>query len=361
MSGGYLHGWVDADSEWVRVECNADGELFVDQAGLFENPPTEDEADKGPSSEWAFDHAANVAAHHAKYTDADSRAAIGDAMDDNGYLTRALNCSYEGFTNLAYWDLRLGAGDNYRITMNKLWSAKHLYIFSKTIGGTFVAFNIYVHNGTDWIRLISEDTIQGFMSLYLKNPPIEDSANTAPTSEWAFDHNANANAHHTPPTAGDFNHQDLASRGVDDHHAKYTDLEAQQANNLDGDLYHTIPGTHFKPTYPKTTSVSHWANGQIYVYDVDTDLFCPVLLPDGATVTAVKVDGNAGASSQTWTLNRVAQADQAETAMATATVQTEDTTITNPVIDNQDYLYVLNINGLDTNDIIYYVRIKYTL
>jgi len=41
----------------------------------LENPPTEDEANKAPTSEWAFDHDAAVDAHHAKYTDAEAKAA----------------------------------------------------------------------------------------------------------------------------------------------------------------------------------------------------------------------------------------------------------------------------------------------
>lgn len=44
-------------------------------APILENPPTEDEAAKAPTSEWAFDHNANAAAHHAKYTDAEAIAA----------------------------------------------------------------------------------------------------------------------------------------------------------------------------------------------------------------------------------------------------------------------------------------------
>jgi len=50
----------------------------------LENPPTEDEATKAPTSEWAFDHDADVDAHHAKYTDAEAVAAVeGTVKLDN--------------------------------------------------------------------------------------------------------------------------------------------------------------------------------------------------------------------------------------------------------------------------------------
>ena len=38
------------------------------------------------------------------------------------------------------------------------------------------------------------------ISTLLENPPTEDGSGKAPTSEWAFDHKANASAHHTKYT-----------------------------------------------------------------------------------------------------------------------------------------------------------------
>ncbi|GAG93871.1 unnamed protein product, partial [marine sediment metagenome] len=54
----------------------------------------------------------------------------------------------------------------------------------------------------------------------------EDEDNKAPTSEWAYDHWKNVSAHHAATVAGDLDHQDIANRSADDHHAKYTDAEA---------------------------------------------------------------------------------------------------------------------------------------
>lgn len=45
-------------------------------------------------------------------------------------------------------------------------------------------------------------------------------------------HAAAASAHHTKTVAGELNHQELANRGVADHHAKYTDAEVFAALGL---------------------------------------------------------------------------------------------------------------------------------
>lgn len=42
--------------------------LPVDPTDFLEDTPTEDEAEKAPTSEWAFDHDADVDAHHTKFT-----------------------------------------------------------------------------------------------------------------------------------------------------------------------------------------------------------------------------------------------------------------------------------------------------
>ena len=71
MSGAFLWGWDATNEVWVKCVVNEDGKLIINPTGFLENPPTEDEAAKAPTSEWAFDHDADPAAHHAKYTDID--------------------------------------------------------------------------------------------------------------------------------------------------------------------------------------------------------------------------------------------------------------------------------------------------
>lgn len=48
--------------------------------GLFEEVPTNGEVNKGPTSNWAVDHKADAAAHHAKYTDAEARTAVSAGL-----------------------------------------------------------------------------------------------------------------------------------------------------------------------------------------------------------------------------------------------------------------------------------------
>lgn len=95
MPGAYLWGWDDTNSVWVKCVVNADGKLIINPAGFLENPPTEDEAKKAATSEWSFDHDADPAAHHAKYTNAESRAAIADIFDSAGDITANLDMSHK--------------------------------------------------------------------------------------------------------------------------------------------------------------------------------------------------------------------------------------------------------------------------
>ncbi len=87
MAGGYLFGWDETGEEWVKVECNADGRLYVDASLILEDDPTDNELSKAPTSNWAYDHDADESAHHLKYTAVNSRAAIGDILNSSGGLT----------------------------------------------------------------------------------------------------------------------------------------------------------------------------------------------------------------------------------------------------------------------------------
>lgn len=79
MPSVLLWGWDATNEVWRKVVVNADGKLIIDPSEIFENPPTEDESAKAPTSEWAYDHKENASAHHAKYTDAEAQA-IADAQ-----------------------------------------------------------------------------------------------------------------------------------------------------------------------------------------------------------------------------------------------------------------------------------------
>lgn len=69
----HLMAWHAAGPAWKEVLCDVNGKLIIDPTAMFENPPTNGEEGKGPSSNWAFDHNADASAHHAKYTDAEAK------------------------------------------------------------------------------------------------------------------------------------------------------------------------------------------------------------------------------------------------------------------------------------------------
>jgi len=69
---------------WKKVLCNGVGELLLDLTNILQNPPVEDDATHTATSEWLYDHDADVSAHHAKYTDAEAKV-----VSDAGIATHA--------------------------------------------------------------------------------------------------------------------------------------------------------------------------------------------------------------------------------------------------------------------------------
>ena len=106
MAGAFLYGWDETGEEWVRVECNADGKLRIDPTLLLEDSPTDGELEKAPTSNWAFDHDADASAHHAKYTDTESRAAISNIFGADGKADSHIDFDHHQFNNiqsLTFW------------------------------------------------------------------------------------------------------------------------------------------------------------------------------------------------------------------------------------------------------------------
>jgi hypothetical protein len=202
-----LKGWDATNEVWVKVKVTSDGKLIVNPTAIFENPPTEDEANKGPSSEWAFDHAANASAHHSRYTDAESRSAIGDLLNSVGAAIKDFNMNYQSLNFLKYFNYRNSSGDTHNIGTTKPEDSNVLVMTCTQYGVGLVNMDIKIYNGSAYATVIRSDTFQAALAALLENPPTEDEDEKAPTSEWAFDHAADASAHH----------------------AKYTDLEACMA------------------------------------------------------------------------------------------------------------------------------------
>ncbi len=82
-------------------------------------------------------------------------------------------------------------------------------------------------------------------------------------------------------------------------------------------------------------------------------------LPHGAILTGAVVYSNV--TTEVWSLRSRNIADTADSIVhATASLNTEDTTITTATIDNSTKRYFLTIATLDATDIIYGARISYT-
>ena len=85
-----------------------------------------------------------------------------------------------------------------------------------------------------------------------------------------------------------------------------------------------------------------------------------VNLPHAAVITKVLVEGTA---AETWTLYKVVIGDSPGdgTPIATANLGTEDTSISEPIVDNEAFAYVIITSSLDAGDDIYGARITYTI
>ena len=139
------------------------------------------------------------------------------------------------------------------------------------------------------------------------------------------------------------------------------DSDAQAACNLDGTLYWSAAGSSFISQIPKTLGCTRGVDGTINVDAIAVPLFCGVNLPDGATITGAIVYGDGGSGDETWYLKRVKLSDASEDAIASAVMNTEDTTISNASVDNSTYAYYLYTSSMELNDTIYGARISYTL
>ncbi len=103
-----------------------------------------------------------------------------------------------------------------------------------------------------------------------------------------------------------------------------------------GTQYWSCPGVNFKGTNPDTDAL-HYTSGGIIVLDAGTDVYASVNLPNGAVITAAIVYGTNVAN--TWQLRRKALTSDNAAVIGTASVNTEDTSISTPTIDNSTYAY----------------------
>lgn len=165
----------------------------------------------------------------------------------------------------------------------------------------------------------------------LENPPVEDNASKAATSEWCYDHWKLANAHH----------------------AKYTDAEARASfSPISLDPACFIP---YLDTYDW-----HMLNGILKnrVSLTEQHFTAPILFPNGVTVTKITLYGYRDDASATLVVE-IRRQDRAATVSGLASLVSTWTdgygsisteAISNATVDNTAYSYfiLLSINPNDS-------------
>lgn len=125
--------------------------------------------------------------------------------------------------------------------------------------------------------------------------------------------------------------------------------------------YYSIAGALFHARFSDTDNIARSPNAGGGIEDSAGGVifFAQVNLPHGSVVTACVVYSNS--LTEAWYLRRSLLTNAAATGViATANMDTEDTTITNATIDNQLYTYNIETQAMDINDIIDGARITYT-
>lgn len=145
-------------------------------------------------------------------------------------------------------------------------------------------------------------------------------------------------------------------------------------NNQTGQIFingvHTVHGRNIPPEthywscngsgfHVRTDGLSFsYRDGKLKTSTDNSACYAPVSLPNGSIVTGAIVSGSI--SDETWTLNRIVLSDATVSSLASANINTEDTSISNATIDNSTYGYYFETSTLDDTDEIYGARITYT-
>lgn len=154
---------------------------------------------------------------------------------------------------------------------------------------------------------------------------------------------------------------DATGKVILDPDSKYTDAKALAACGLDGNQYWSCPGLHFDATNPDVDDIIKSTGGYFRNTGDGIQAGASVNLPHGATVTGAVCYGNAAIEDDSWYLGRLKLTDRTTLTMATAAFNTEDNTITSPVIDNSLYAYFFVTTAMAANDDIHGARITYTI
>ncbi len=139
--------------------------------------------------------------------------------------------------------------------------------------------------------------------------------------------------------------------------------EIERISKLNVGTVVSISAQSFHHLQPEAQSAIYGVDTESRINNDDaaaTFLVTDVQLPHGATVTGVIVYGSD--STNDWTMRRTdLVTGVTQTEMAGTTVNTEDTSISDGVIDNNNYQYIIFVSGMEQNDLIHGARIIFTI
>jgi len=124
--------------------------------------------------------------------------------------------------------------------------------------------------------------------------------------------------------------------------------------------YLSIDANGFGATNPDLDDVTHGQSGEaLTLTSASVIPVAPVELPNGSIITAAVVYSSV--STENWSLASRDIEDAGNSIIhATAALNTEDTTITTPTINNENKRYFFFVANMDASDIMYGARITYT-
>ncbi|MHA2136036.1 MAG: hypothetical protein ACW99J_19420, partial [Candidatus Thorarchaeota archaeon] len=193
-------------SDWAYDHVNAadahhakytDAEAVTAVEAIVDDTPVDGATDQPVSSNWAFDHKADAAAHHAKYLDAEAVSAMGAKADANAlnhdrfevenYTAFELGASRGSSGNLVV-DFHAETSGDYDFRMMRIAGVNSNMMFYQAGTGSIV-FQI---GGVNKLRIFAA----GGLGDVWDDTPTNGEVTKGVTSDWAFDHKADAAAHH---------------------------------------------------------------------------------------------------------------------------------------------------------------------
>ena len=126
-----------------------------------------------------------------------------------------------------------------------------------------------------------------------------------------------------------------------------------------GTYYWSCAGQNFHARNPDTDAIFYDDDeGTLYSEADNLEISAPVFLPHGAVVTGVCIYGTGGLG---WSMIRKDLESNNFVEMAAGETSVEETTITDPDIDNSNYAYWLVLWDVDNGKAVKSARIEYTL